>query len=248
MATTNETTVPKFGSFKPKKSIARSGNSPVGDARDNGRQREVRLGTHRVEKPLAHRPSRGDHYRPDTTHHTQHQRPAREERHRDDRRRDERYRDGRHYERRPRDERYHDQRHRDGPARRDNQFRDRSMSTQEHDCCFVDTKGDPANQQYRRSNKWNVPLYHLYGRGSIVGLDPDIKIDRKFSDQHSYTLMYPRNKAPVKVIEPFEIDGLLEPTAANHDNDDSGETENDEAQDLEAAFMPLFSEQKQDEG
>jgi hypothetical protein len=62
----------------------------------------------------------------------------------------------------------------------------------------VDVRGDLANSQYRQSNKWNIPLYYLFGSGSVVGHDPDVKIDRQLSKEHGFTLQYPPRKQVVK--------------------------------------------------
>jgi hypothetical protein len=206
MANNRDTSVPKFGSFKPKKSAAHPNTSRVDNTRGNGKQRELTLGNHRVEKPRSNRTSRVDSYRPSTTHNTQHYRQDR------------------------------DDRHRDWPAHRDhksswNEVRRENPSREEHDCFFVDTKGDLANLQYRRSNKWTVPMYHLYGSGSILGLDPDVKIDRNSSDQNGYTLVYPPKKAPARVIDLMEIDKPLEIAAV----DGAG----DKCQRAEVDFVPL---------
>jgi hypothetical protein len=215
MANNSETSVPKFGSFKPKKSTAYSNTSRVDHTRGNGKQRELRLGNHRVEKSKADRTSRVDSYRPRATHSTQH--------HRQDR----------------------DDRYRDWPANRDHKFsgneiRRETSFREEHDCFFVDTKGDLANLQYRKSNKWTVPMYHLYGSGSILGLDPDVKIDRRFNDQNGYTLVYPPKKAPARVIDLMEIDKPLETAAV----DGAG----DECQSAEVDFVPLPFRKMQDDG
>jgi hypothetical protein len=215
MSNNRETSVPKFGSFKPKKSAAHSNASRVDNTRGNGKQRELKLGNHRVEKPKADRTSRVDSYRPRTTHNTQHYRQDR------------------------------DDRHRDWPAIRDHRFsvneiRRETISREEQDCFFVDTKGDLANLQYRKSNKWTVPMYHLYGSGSILGLDPDVKIDRKFSDQNGYTLMYPPKKAPARIIDLMETDKPLEIAAV----DGAG----DESQSAGVDFVPLPFRKMQDDG
>jgi hypothetical protein len=183
MANGNETAVPKFGSFKPRKS-ARPNNPPNDNIKSNGKEREVRLGNHRVEKSNPIRTSQNDSHRPKTERkHRQH-----------------------HQDR--------NNRHRDRAGSRDNQtlstqLLENALSAPENEPFFVDTRGDRANLQYGRSNKWTLPMYHLYGSGCILGLDPDIKIDRKLSDQSSYTLMYPRNKQPVKVIDLLELDDPL---------------------------------------
>lgn len=226
MANTSETSVPKFGSFKPKKSTANPNTSRVDDTRGNGKQREPRLGNHRIEKPKANLTSRSgaDCYRPRTARNLEHYRQDREDR------------------------------HRDWTANRDNQFRGNEirgtpLPKREPDFCFVDTKGDLANLEYRKSNKWTVPMYCLYGSGSIVGLDPEVKIDRKFNDQNSYTLKYPPKKAPTRVIDLMEIDEPLENAAIG----DAGKTdaeanESDEAQSVELDFVPLPFRPVQNDG
>jgi hypothetical protein len=225
MANNNETSVPKFGSFKPRRSAANPNTSRVDDTRGNGKQHELRLGNHRVEKPKADRTSRVDSYRPKTAHNIQHYSRDREDRHRDWR-----------------------------PINRDRKFpgnevRGEIISRSEHDFYFVDTKGDLSNLQYRKFNKWTVPMYHLYGSGSIVGLDPDVKIDRKFNDQHSYTLMYPPKKAPSRAINHAEIAEPLEHAAVGDTGTTDAEPiESDEAQHAEADFVPLPFRQMQDDG
>jgi hypothetical protein len=91
-------------------------------------------------------------------------------------------------------------------------------------------------------------MYHLYGSGCILGLDPDIKIDRKLSDQSSYTLMYPRNKQPVKVIDLLELDEPLDypagEEAAARSNTAAGR---DNPANTEMDFVPLpFRETRND--
>jgi hypothetical protein len=222
MANANETAVPKFGSFKPRRT-ARPNNTPNdNNIKSNGKKREVRLGNHRVEKPRSSRSSRGDNHRPRTEHSTR-----------------------QHYQDR-------NGRHRDRAGSRDNhtlgtQLRD-ALSNPEDESFFTDTRGDRANLQYGRSNKWTVPMYHLYGSGCILGLDPDIKIDRKLSDQSSYTLMYPRNKQPVKVIDLLELDEPLdypadEQSAQKNKNVTAG---GDNSAELD--FVPLPFRETRDDG
>jgi hypothetical protein len=222
MANPNETTVPKFGSFKPRKS-AKPNNSPNDNIKSNGKEREVRLGNHRVEKPSSSRTSRSDSHRP----------------------RNERSKRQHHQDR--------NSRHRDRAGSRDNhtlgnQLRD-ALSRPEQEPFFVDTRGDRGNLQYGRSNKWTLPAYHLYGSGCILGLDPDIKIDRKLSDQSSYTLMYPRNKQPVKVIDLLELDEPLDYPADEEAAERSRDTMtgNGSSENAEMDFVPLpFRETRND--
>jgi len=185
----------------------------------------VRLGNHRVEKPRSSRTSRSESHRPRT------ERNARQ--HRDDRN-------------------DRNDRHRDRAGSRDNhtqgtQLRDAPFVRKDHEPFFVDTRGDRGNLQYGRSNKWTLPTYHLYGSGCILGLDPDIKIDRKLSDQSSYTLMYPRNKQPVKFIDLLELDEPLEHPAGEGpaEKNKAMTAGNDNA---ELDFVPLPFRETRDDG
>lgn len=223
MANANEPAVPKFASFKPRKS-AKPNNASNDNIKSNGTEREVRLGNHRVEKPRSHHPSRRDSHQPKT------EREPRQ--HHQDR----------------------NNRHRDRTGRRDSQALDTQLhhwtrSDQEHDSFFVDTRGDRANLQYGTASRWNLPTYHLYGSGCILGLHPDIKIDRKLSDQDSYTLIYPRNKQPAKVIDLLELD---EPPGHPADEESAAKNKStmagsDSAKDAEIDFVPLpFKETRED--
>ncbi|GAB7327333.1 hypothetical protein MBLNU13_g11209t1 [Cladosporium sp. NU13] len=221
MANANETAVPKFGSFKRRRT-ARPNNIPGDNIESNGKEREVRLGNHRVEKPRSSRSSRSDSHRPRTERNTRQQ----------------------HHDR--------NERHRNRIGSRDNhtlstQLRD-ALSRSEDESFFMDTRGDRANLQYGRSNKWTVPMYHLYGSGCILGLDPDIKIDRKLSDQTGYTLMYPRNKQPVKVID---LLGLDEPPEYPAGEESAAKDRNATAggdSSAEMDFVPLPFRETRDDG
>jgi hypothetical protein len=93
-------------------------------------------------------------------------------------------------------------------------------------------------------------MYHLYGSGCILGLDPDIKIDRKLSDQSSYTLMYPRNKQPVKVIDLLELDEPLDYPAGEQavEEDESTMAGSEDSKNVELDFVPLPFRETRDEG
>ena len=114
----------------------------------------------------------------------------------------------------------------------------------------MDTRGDRGNLQYGKSNKWTLPLYHLYGSGCILGLDPDIKIDRKLSDQSSYTLMYPRNKQPVNVIDLLELDEPLAYPAGGESAEKNKSTAagSDGSKNAELDFVPLPFREARDDG
>ncbi|KAF9886856.1 hypothetical protein FE257_010979 [Aspergillus nanangensis] len=43
---------------------------------------------------------------------------------------------------------------------------------------IVDTKGDKFNVLYGTINRYSIPLYYRFGRGSVLGLPPSHKIDR----------------------------------------------------------------------
>ena len=225
MANDSEATVPKFGSFKPKKPAATRSNPPNDKIRGKSKERGVKLGNHRVEKPKANRTSRGDSYRPKTERNLRQYSQDRADR------------------------------HRDWAANRDNhalgtQLRGAPLSRSDHEPFFVDTKGDHGNLQYGKSNKWTLSMYNLYGSGSIVGLDPDIKIDRKLSDQSSYTLMYPRNKQPVKVIDLMEFDEPIEGARADEraEEHEPNPNKGDRLGSAEMDFVPLPFRQDRDDG
>jgi hypothetical protein len=93
-------------------------------------------------------------------------------------------------------------------------------------------------------------LYHPYGTGCILGLDPDIKIDRNLSDQSSYTLMYPRNKQPVKVIDPLELDEPLEHSEGDQSSEKhkSNTARGSDSQSTEMDFVPLPFRKNRDDG
>lgn len=58
------------------------------------------------------------------------------------------------------------------------------------DLFTIDLSGDKNNLTFG-INKWEVPLYRLAGGGSIIGLDPSIKIDFAQSTDRYYLLKYP---------------------------------------------------------
>jgi hypothetical protein len=91
-------------------------------------------------------------------------------------------------------------------------------------------------------------MYHLYGSGCILGLDPDIKIDRKLSDQSSYTLMYPRNKQPVKVIDLLELDEPLDYPAYKESAEKNKNATAGDDSSVEMDFVPLPFREIRDDG
>jgi hypothetical protein len=225
MVNSSETAVPKFGSFKPKKSSSKATNPPDNNTKSNSKERELKLGNHRIEKHKSNRTSshasQGDSYRPRNEHNLRQYSQDRVDRHRD----------------------WSANR---GIHARGTQLRGAPLSRQEHEPFFVDTRGDSGNLQYGKSNKWTLSMYNLYGSGSIVGLDPDIKIDRKLSDHSSYTLMYPRNKQPLKVIDILEFDEPFERATA--DEHGANTARSNTLQSSETDFVPLPFRQDRDDG
>lgn len=251
--------VPKFGSFKPKRSAnATAPSQNAGNNRHDGRP--VKLGNHRVEKPKSHRDRHHNtslplrqlyQYRPAAT-----QKHARKHGHQHNQHRNDPYRGYAAYR-----ERSHESdcdrnnHHYNHVANRENatqygQPRGETPSHRFADIFVIDTKGDGANLKYRRPNKWAVPLYHLYGSGSIVGHDPDIKIDRWLSDESGYTLRYPKEKRPVKRFEPIELDGMFDAApGVPVDGEESPESDvhtssEDGAQAVEMDFVTLPDQEK----
>lgn len=227
--------VPKFGSFKPKKSASTPGVSQDEAPSSRNEERDLKLGKHHVEEPQSKRDRsrrRSQSSHPTTDHYSPERRKARSKRHHN--RRSDRFEET-------------------GDAELNTAYSDRYA----REIYFIDTKGDPANLQYRRSNKWTVPKYRLYGNGSIVGLDPDIKIDKRFNGQSSYSLTYPSRKVPARVIEPVEFDGELKHAPAHDeagdksgddDDEEADATEETEVRDAEMDFVSLPIEENDDEG
>lgn len=220
--------VPKFGSFKPRKSTNKADTVQDDDSETKNERQEVRMGNHRVERDSRHDRSRrqSQSHRPKTDHHSP-----------DDRK--------------PRSKRHHDRNQARADEADGRKSRPAYLGKDDRGGAFIDTKGDPANLQYGTSNKWTVPAYHLYGSGSILGLDPDIKIDRKRSGQSSYTLTYPPKKRQFRVIEAVEVDEPLEHAMGDEDSDDDQKVEANEGhetQDHEMDFVSMPFGEKDDEG
>jgi hypothetical protein len=51
------------------------------------------------------------------------------------------------------------------------------------DIFVVDRKGDEKNLLYGSVHRYSVPPFHRYGGGSVLGLPPDMKIDRDLGDE-----------------------------------------------------------------
>jgi hypothetical protein len=241
MANNSGSGVPKFSSFKPKpkksdvqvNSAESSGarNGARSDARnyrrDDGERQEVMMGRHRVEKSRSNR----DRSRS----------PPRGPRHDDRHRNVANDRNSRQYASHTREDRsdrhhYHSS-HRDDEARR-SQSNQQSFEDRSSDLYTIDVRGDLANSQYRQSNKWNIPLYYLFGSGSVVGHDPDVKIDRQLGNERGFTLQYPPRKQVVKRAGVEEA-SKPSPKAEMAGGNDQKSAEED--------FLPM-PEQKKDKG
>lgn len=148
-----------------------------------------------------------------------------------------------------------DRHHRKGLDRSDRELGDRSRRHQETnvsdtynyatDLYTIDTKGDLANLEYRRPNKWTVPLYHLYGSGSIVGLDPMIKIDWNLSDERGYTLRYPPRSQSQKVIESIEPDDAFATARATSKIDEGERLPRTDGQNEKSDFLPITEQSRE---
>jgi hypothetical protein len=235
MANNSASGVPKFSSFKPKPKnpttqINAESSNARNDRRSDGERQEVRLGRHRVEKSRSSR----------SRHHS----PPRSPRHVDHRRNAAYDKSERRYDPNTREDqsgrRHHYTANRDDEGRR-NRSPPRQSFDDRHDLYMIDVRGDLGNLQYGQSNKWNVPLYYLFGSGSVVGHDPDVKIDRQLSNEHGYTLRYPASKQIVKRAGVIGPDDMFKTTPkATMAGGNAHES-------VEADFLPL-PERKKDDG
>lgn len=62
---------------------------------------------------------------------------------------------------------------------------------------FADTRGDPHNITYGTIHRYSVPDYRRHGAGSVIGLSPEIKIDRDKGDGKSIVLSSKRDRVYV---------------------------------------------------
>jgi hypothetical protein len=235
MANNSASGVPKFSSFKPKPKnpttqVNTEPSNARNDRRSDGERQEVRLGRHRVEKSRSSR--RHHHSPPQSPRHVYHHRNAAYDR--AERRYEPNTREDRS------DRRHHHTASRDDEGRR-NQSPPRQSFEDRHDLYMIDVRGDLANLQYGQSNKWNVPLYYLFGSGSVVGHDSDVKIDRQLSNEHGYTLRYPPKKQVAKRAGIVELDEMFKTSAKATM---AGGTAHES---VEEDFLPL-PERKKDDG
>lgn len=64
----------------------------------------------------------------------------------------------------------------------------------------IDTKGDKYNVVYGSLHRYDVPRYHRCGRGRVLGLPPNYRIDRDSEDAKSLTVVpYSRNPGTAKL-------------------------------------------------
>lgn len=59
---------------------------------------------------------------------------------------------------------------------------------------FTDTRGDPHNIAYGTIHRYSVPEYRRHGAGSVIGLSPEMKIDRDKGDGKSIILSSKRDR------------------------------------------------------
>lgn len=57
-----------------------------------------------------------------------------------------------------------------------------------HELYFIDTEGDRSILKYGTAHRYDTPLYHRYGAGQVLGLPPNLLIDRKYQKGDSIVL------------------------------------------------------------
>ncbi|KAK1147568.1 hypothetical protein N8T08_000910 [Aspergillus melleus] len=151
--------IPRFASFKPPTAPPPAVQRPD---RDNAETEE--------EKGSRHHSS----------HHSRH-RSHRDRSRSKERRRERERRDHRHARREP------EHRRRETPKeprdstpdyRSSSKTRVKAPEKDVPDLYVVDRKGDKYNLIYGTIHRYSIPLYHRVGRGSVLGLPPNYKIDR----------------------------------------------------------------------
>ncbi|PLB50123.1 DUF1740-domain-containing protein [Aspergillus steynii IBT 23096] len=151
-----EKPIPRFASFKP---------PPAPPPADRKEREEKESTRHR------------------SSHHSRHRS------HRDRSRSKERRRDREHRERDRREHRHArrepEPRRRETPREPTEDRSSKSVKVPEdevQDLYVIDRKGDKYNLVYGTIHRYSIPLYHRVGRGSVLGLPPNYKIDRDTAD------------------------------------------------------------------
>lgn len=233
MAGANESSIPKFSSFQPRKRVNTASVTQPSSSDGDAKSQEVMLGDHHVQR----KSSRSTHPERRSSRERRHDRHAYSATRLETQQKKGDNYSNRHRERSP---------DRDARRRQERPCRETTVSDSYNhpaDLFTIDTRGDPANLQYRRPNKWTVPLYHLYGSGSIVGLDPEIKIDRNLSDERGYTLRYPPKRQPQKIFESVESGDAFENDASVRE-DVKAKAEFECSGSEQADFLPMPNQKR----
>lgn len=102
----------------------------------------------------------------------------------------------------------------------------------------IDLKGDDDNVKYGRINKWEVPKYRLTaGQGSIIGLDPAIKIDRSLTTDTYYVLKYPPKVARARFEAVVDEEGEADVT--KEDDCEEDDVEHEDEDEVERSFQEV---------
>lgn len=184
--------IPKFSSFKPEEP---SPPPPLTTECKNENKKESRHEPRRHRKP---RPKSRERRRGRDGDRSLDGKEKRRDKESDgkDRRRDQDREEGSDQHRQGRERRH---RHRSpGPPSkgisllRVDKPRTRSPSPESWDApkkqYFTDTRGDPHNVTYGTIHRYSVPEYRRHGAGSVIGLSPEIKIDRDKGDGKNIVL------------------------------------------------------------
>jgi hypothetical protein len=121
--------------------------------------------------------------------------------------------------------------------------RERAFGATDQSAWWIDTNGCEDNLKYGSNSKWEVPIYRITaGQGSVLGLDPAIKLDRLQSSSAGFVLMYPAKVARARfeavddenteVAEDGEIEVGGDAQGAGHSA--GGDVEMDDAKDNDA--------------
>ncbi|UJO14230.1 Nuclear exosome regulator NRDE2 [Fulvia fulva] len=153
--------VPKFGSFKPKVAAQKTKTDAAASDGEDARKSPSRDPRRREHRGHRHERERRRH------HHGRDQGRS-------------------HDERGPREERRHRQRDNATP-RRSTQRVDIDEFEESH-LFIIDRRGDAKNVEYGSLHRYGIPAYHRTGYGNVIGLPPQIKINREASSDKDVIL------------------------------------------------------------
>jgi hypothetical protein len=57
-----------------------------------------------------------------------------------------------------------------------------------HELYFIDTEGDRSSLKYGTAHRYDTPLYHRSGAGRVLGLPPNLVIDRSYPQDDTIVL------------------------------------------------------------